>query len=87
MRKKQEKAPKSCENCEHWAGVQSKLRVGEVLKTVLAKMEANLTTADFKASLGDYLKLVQMEKEIGGDEGPKEIKVSWVQPDELNTGE
>ncbi len=26
--KKQEKAPKSCEECEHWAEVKNKLRVG-----------------------------------------------------------
>ena len=29
--KKQEKAPKSCEECEHWTEVRNKLRVGEVL--------------------------------------------------------
>jgi len=87
MGKKPEKAPKSCQRCEHWAEVRAKLRVGDVLKQVIAKMEDNLKTADFKASLSDYLKLVQMEKEVGGDEGPKEIKVTWVQPEEPNTGE
>jgi hypothetical protein len=50
-------------------------------------MEDGLKTADFKASLGDYLKLVQMEKEAGGDDTPKEIKVTWVHPEESNTGE
>jgi len=87
MGKKQEKAPKSCQGCEHWAGLRSKLRVTDVLKVVIAKMEANLKTADFKASLGDYLKLVQMEKEVGSDDVPKEIKVTWVQPEEPNTVE
>lgn len=87
MGKRQEKAHKSCLSCEHWEEVKTKVRVGDVLKTVIAKMEDNLKTADFKASLGDYLKLVQMEKEIGGDDGPKEVKVTWVQPDEPNTEE
>jgi hypothetical protein len=87
MGKKQEKAPRSCVSCAHWAEVKSKLRVTDVLKTVIKKMEENLKTADFKASLGDYLKLVQMEKEVGGDDVPKEIKVTWVQPEESNTGE
>ena len=85
--KKQDKAPTSCQSCEHWAEVKSKVRVGEVLKTVITNMEASLTAKDFKASLADYLKLVQMEKEVGGEDEPKEIKVTWVQPEEPNTGE
>ena len=77
--KKQEKAPKSCEDCEHWTEVKNKLRVGTVLENVLKKMEEKLGTAEFKPSLADYLKLVQMEKEIGEEE-TKEIRVTWVEP-------
>ena len=43
-------------------------------------METTLTDEDFKASLTDYLKLVQLEKELG-DEVPQEIKVTWVEPE------
>jgi hypothetical protein len=81
MARKQEKAPKSCQECKNWASVRKRLRVGEVLSAVIAKMEKNLEAADFKASLADYLRLIQMQKEIGDDE-PKEIKVTWVKPDE-----
>jgi hypothetical protein len=77
--KKTEKAPKSCQECEHWTEVRNKLRVGGVLEKVIATMETKLTKDEFKPSLADYLKLVQMEKEIG-DEEPKEIKVTWVEP-------
>lgn len=87
MSKKQEMAPKSCQVCEHWAEVRKKLRVGDVLQVVIRKMEENLVGTDFKASLGDYLKLVQIEKEVGGIDEPKEIKVTWVQPDEPSTDE
>ena len=89
MGKRQEKAPKSCVRCEHWKEVRSKLRVADVLKRVVEKMEASLEATDFKASLGDYLKLVQIEKEVGGEDEPKEIKVTWVQPepDESNTAQ
>jgi len=76
--KTQEKAPKSCRACEHWAEVRNKLRVGGVLETVIKKMEEKLTKEEFKPSLADYLKLVQLEKELGEDE-PKEIKVTWVE--------
>jgi len=87
MGKKQEKAPKTCTECAHWAEVRKRLRVTDVLGQVIANMEANLKTADFKASLADYLKLVQMEKDTGSEEETKEIKVTWVQPGEPNTGE
>jgi len=83
--KKQETAPRSCQQCEHWNEVSQKLRVGGILEKVITKMEKNLQAADFKASLADYLKLVQLEKEIGGEEVPKEIKVTWVEPDKPDT--
>ncbi|MCX6633373.1 MAG: hypothetical protein NTW28_37740 [Candidatus Solibacter sp.] len=77
--KKQEKAPKSCQECERWAEVRNKLRVSGVLTDVIKKMEEKLKTEEFKASVADYLKLVQMEKDID-DEETKEIKVTWVEP-------
>jgi hypothetical protein len=77
--KQQEKAPKSCEQCEHWTEVRNKLRVGKVLESVIKTMEEKLATAEFKPTLTDYLKLVQWQKE-GGEELIKEIKVTWVEP-------
>jgi hypothetical protein len=77
--KKEEKAPKSCQECEHWTEVRNKLRVGGVLETVIKNMETRLTAEEFKPSLADFLKLVQMEREIGEEE-PKEIRVTWVEP-------
>ena len=83
-RKKQEKAPQSCKECEHWTEVRNKLRVSTVLKSVITKMEAKLQEADFKPSLADFLRLVQLENETGEEE-PKEIKVTWVEPDKSST--
>lgn len=82
--KKQEKAPKSCQECEHWAEVRNKLRVSKVLGEVIAKMENEITAKEYKPSLTDFLKLVQLEKEAGEEE-PKEIKVTWVEPVTSNT--
>jgi len=78
--KSKEATPKSCEQCEHWLEVNKKLRIGEVLRTVVTKMEESLTNSEFKASLTDYLKLLQLEKELGTDV-PQEIKVTWVEPE------
>ena len=83
-RKKQEKAPQSCQECEHWSEVRNKLRVSTVLKSIITKMEAKLEEADFKPSLADFLRLVQLENETEEEE-PKEIKVTWVEPDKSST--
>ena len=82
--KKQEKAPKSCGECEHWTEVRDKLRVSKVLQSIITQMEKKLETSDFKPTLGDFLKLVQLEKEIEEEE-LKEIKVTWVEPVKSNT--
>jgi hypothetical protein len=42
-------------------------------------MEAKLSGDDAKATLGDYIRLVQFEKELEEGE-PREIKVTWVEP-------
>jgi hypothetical protein len=47
-------------------------------------MEDKLREADFKPSLADFLRLVQLEQETGEEE-PKEIKVTWVEPDKSST--
>jgi hypothetical protein len=83
-RRLQEKAPQSCKECEHWTEVRNKLRVNTVLTSVITKMEEQLNEKDFKPSLADFLRLVQLEKD-NGEEEPKEIKVTWVEPDKSST--
>jgi len=39
-----------------------------------------------KVTLGDYLRLVQLQKETDGDE-PKDIECTWVEPDETKSSE
>jgi hypothetical protein len=48
--------------------------IGDILKNV----EEKLTGKDAKATLGDYIKLMQLQKELDEDEQPREIKVMWV---------
>ena len=42
-------------------------------------MEKKLAGKDVKATLGDYIKLVQLQSELE-DEEPKDIQVTWVEP-------
>jgi hypothetical protein len=74
-----EKAPNLCEVCSRWSKAKGKMRISSILATALTKFEERLKNDDFKASVGDYLKLMELEKEFGS-ETAKEIRVSWVEP-------
>jgi hypothetical protein len=44
------------------------------------KVERKLSGEDLKATLGDYIRLVQLQKELE-DEDFEEIRVTWVEPE------
>lgn len=52
----------------------------EVVEQILEKVEQRLGEGDVKASVGDYIRLVQFQKELEEDE-PGEITVRWVDPE------
>jgi hypothetical protein len=54
----------------------------EVVKDLLGMVEAKMAAGEVKATLGDYIRLLQMEKEMGLEE-PDEIRAGWVEPEEL----
>jgi hypothetical protein len=73
--------PKSCEECGRWKSMRQKVRVGELLGTAIEKLKQRFEEKDFKPSVADYLKLVEMEEQLEqGAEAIKEIKVTWVEP-------
>jgi hypothetical protein len=76
---KQITAPKSCRECEHWQEIKHQLRVSELLAKTIHGIEERLKSPDFKVTLADYLKLLQLEKEMD-EEAPTEIKVTWIEP-------
>ena len=47
---------------------------------LLQKLEKKLEVETPKASLGDFIRLMQLEKELADEETPREIKVTWVEP-------
>lgn len=56
----------------------------EVVQKILERMEDKLSHDDVKATLGDYIRLVQLEKELEDDE-PREIKVTWIEPEKTES--
>ena len=57
----------------------------QVVKNMLTQIEAKIGSDQMKATMGDYIRLVQLHKELD-DEAPREIKVTWVEPVETGSG-
>ena len=71
----------TCRDCPEWQTMRKKLRVSELLVKAIAGFEGRMTAQDFKPTVAEYLKLLQMEQEMDATEDrPKEIKVTWVDP-------
>ena len=56
------------------------------MKQLLEKMEAKLGGRSAKASLGDYIRLLQLHRELEEEEAT-DIKVTWVEPEGTKSGE
>jgi hypothetical protein len=53
----------------------------QAVKQMLTRIETKMKDDQMNATLGDYIRLVQLHKELD-DESPKEIRVTWVEPAE-----
>jgi hypothetical protein len=54
----------------------------ELVRKALEAFEARLGDKNFKPTLAEYLKLLQFEQEVTKeDKLPREITVTWVEPD------
>jgi hypothetical protein len=56
-------------------------RQAKLVQALLTKMEKQLTGDGAKATLGDYIKLVQLQKELEDGE-LREVRVTWVDQEE-----
>jgi hypothetical protein len=56
----------------------------ELLDKAIQRMEEKLGSADVKATFGDFIKLLQLQKEMQVDQ-PREIKVTWIEPSETES--
>jgi len=73
-------APKTCDNCPRWLELkEERVRIAQLISKARQGFEARLGESDLKLTWADYLKLIQMEKELE-DDTPREIKVTWVDP-------
>ncbi len=52
-----------------------------MVKEILERVEQKIGEGEIKATLGDYIRLVQLQKELEETEPPEEIRVRWVDPE------
>jgi len=52
-----------------------------LVNKMIQSFEEKLEKKELKGTLGDFIRLLQLEKELE-DEEPKEIEVRWVEPSE-----
>ena len=56
-----------------------RIRISDLLDKAITGIEDRFKSKDFKPTMGDYLKLLQMEIELEQEE-IREIKITWVEP-------
>jgi hypothetical protein len=61
-------------------GRRGRQKAAELVEQVLSKIEQKITADEIKPTVGDYLRLLQYREEIQDTEQPKEIRVTWVDP-------
>jgi hypothetical protein len=54
-------------------------RVSATLDRAIKSVEERIQANDFKPTIAEFLKLVQLSKELAQDD-VKEIRVTWVEP-------
>ena len=54
------------------------MTAAERIGAVLAQAERQISKSEFKVTLGDYIRLIQLQKEYE-KEKPRDIEVTWVE--------
>ncbi len=56
----------------------------DLVDKAIQRIEEKLGSSDVKATFADFIRLLQLQKELQTDQ-PKEIKVTWIDPSETES--
>ena len=54
----------------------------KLIRTLLRRIEKEFKDKETKATLADYIRLTQLERELEEEEQPREIIITWSEPSE-----
>jgi vacuolar-type H+-ATPase subunit E/Vma4 len=60
-------------------GRKRRKKKAQLVSKVIERIEEKLESGEMKPTVGDFIRLLQLEKELA-EEQPREIKVSWIEP-------
>ena len=60
---------------------RKRLTTAELIERAIENMEQKLDKEGVKASVGDLIRLLQLQKDLGFDQ-PKQVTVRWVEKNE-----
>jgi hypothetical protein len=70
-----------CKECSYWEAIREHVRVTELLDKAIVSYDEKLKDKDFKPTIAEYLKLLQLEKELEDEIQDTEVHVTWVGPE------
>ena len=59
----------------------------KLIRTLLRRIEKEFKDKETKATLADYIRLTQLERELEDREQPREIIITWSEPAETQSVE
>ena len=65
---------------------ETRRRLAKVIDEMLEMFEEKVVAKDFKATLSDFIRLLQLKKDLE-EEQPREITVTWVEPEAAQLSE
>ena len=57
---------------------QQEIDKAKLIEMAIRKMEKKLASDEVKASIGDFIRLLQLQKDFYGDQ-PRQVTVTWVE--------
>lgn len=75
-----ENAGNESESRKQSAARRRRDRAGMVEKAI-ESIEDRLESSDVKATFGDFIRLLQLQKELQAEQ-PREIEVTWIEPND-----
>jgi hypothetical protein len=83
---KESKEPKAPKQPKRPAKREAKGTRKERITELLGEIEKHLDFAKTRVTLADFIRLMQLERELEQEEQPREIIVTWKDPSESRSG-